>query len=721
MIVLSVFAMTLAFFVLGYGLARWVLNRVGSQEIASSISEAKRSTLLAPALAATVLGAFIHSGQFATHALLWIPAGLLIAGLVALSGYYVWIDRSLIARESRLFLSLGAAVSVLVALPFVLHVAPPDVDSMAFGYFGFLMKSGLGFPRATPWLSEYSSVVILATDANSALAVALSTLTGLDLAAATMTMTCFWLVATMLIGRLIIDLILKGRPTEILACLLLGLVFNRATIWEYGDGSYARVSATAAMFLCFYLCALGPQSGRGKSVLWALLVGTIHGSVLYFHYRLFIWNTGILGTWLLLDVARHHRDRLAWLRLVLLPATSAILLLPMLWILKSNPTLLAQRTVSPMFAAKHEIPWSDLGAMFLRFNGWLLPLISVGGTILAARAKLRVARLALIHFAIMAFFCFDALVLKVAPWSYNLLYSQMAIISNFALIKLTLGSIFLVAVQDRVAPLLLGKRERAAAFILGVVAIAVLYSGINHEIDNSSPQFQFQFGVFGTEYWYALVSLVCAALAATTVLLRKNTAVLYLLLPLLFANEWQTARFNYPYLAPGDREAFEWLKQNTNAQSTLVLNYSAQDIDEDLETANSKLLLGNARRAGIADYRTHWLPIFSERASIFHRGNLVSRFAGGSFVPLGPNRPDFAELDRAYFHLGEREACTTVVNAQVTHVYVPGAVRSRGDQFDTSPCLQLEFESHDRRELLLNEKDLNRLGAAIYSVKRVAL
>lgn len=697
MIILKVFLLVLAFAFVGRAFSYFV------RSIFDDLSIETRFILYA-AIGALGLGVVLHILQVY---LIFIPHFVVIGSAVVPFGIGLWLSRDETGEVRRLrpLVIWIVGLTIVVGTPFVFHLAPPDVDSMAFTYFAFLMKSGLGFPVSQPWLAGFSEKAILASDANSNMTVLVSLVTASDLALSALTMACVWVVLTLLMGLALIRRLLTGAPTFLAAVALL-FVFNRAFIWEYGDSSYARVPATLAMFVVFFLCV--NEKIRRTRLTWAM-VGFVHGILLYYHYRLFIWHTVILGVWLIDGWIRDRGPR-RWHRIVA-PFVSALVVAPLIIALLSRYSNTAIHKTSPLFSAKHAMSNEVLWGFVVRFQGYVMLVICLVGAALVilyrpikSRANEAAFRFGTIHFLVMVFFCFDPLVLWVAPWSFNYLYSQMAILSNFSIPKLIMGTAVLSALANKI--------ELTLVMTVGLL-VASSYL-LWREIELRLPKFKFQFTNHGTELWYSFLCLLGALiLLAAFSRLRRSALVAAAFGLAIGSNEFVEARFNYPYLAPGDREVFEWLRKNTDFKTTLVLNYSAIDLDEKLEIKNLEGVLpkGNYR----SDYRTHWLPVISERASVFHRVNIVNRFAVGNFQTLGGSEPEFEQLDYAYWRLNESQSCEVIRRNRITHVYTTSFTR-KATHADQSPCLKLEYESEDRRSNLLDSDVLELQRPAVFSV-----
>lgn len=227
-------------------------------------------------------------------------------------------------------------------------------------------------------------------------------------------------------------------------------------------------------------------------------------------------------------------------------------------------------------------------------------------------------------------------------------------------------------------------------------------------------------------YWHitlviSLVFLILALLSISLFLFVKNIpdTKKYILISIIFlysSNEFRLARFNYPYITPGDREAFLWLRENTSQDTTLVLSQSIHDLSEKEEVENFQPKNGRQRSNNFS-YSYYWLSVISERYSVFNRGNFLDRHLHTT-IPLSGSDPDLLKLDWAFFNMDKATSCEIMKANKVTHVYFEAAYHTLSySKFINNSCLVKVFESNNELGINPYSHDPQLHGAAIYEIK----
>jgi hypothetical protein len=677
---------------------------------------------ISPGLGGLTFGAlayiFLIFNNTLNFSILLVAVALVFVGLWQVRKYY---RHAALKRELKFFITFSLLIIVISGFPFLNHIAPPDVDAMFFSYISFLIKTNRGFPLTNLWPNFNSLKYFVPTAANANIVAMFSGVTNVDLALASLYFAVFWVTATLLIATTLIRRIVPSLASMlVLLCLL--FAFNSAFIWEYGDGAYSRVPGTCAVLLIAYLCSKLAEYDSKKSF---LLIGVVHAFTLYFHYRLFIWNSVILAVWMIYYVWQ-SRKSLEALRTLLIPVTSCLFALPLL--ICNLPVIHKIITTSAVvatevFNVKHQLSSSDLFHQFLRFQGWILHSLTVIGMLIyfvkSVRKKERNSLLdfAMIYYCVMLFFCFDTLVLSIFPFTYNILYSQMAIISNFSLSKLVFGTYLTSELLKRLESSTI--RDRYVIFSVLAICVAIWCLILIRLISDNPWVFkglklflQFLPNTFGTEYVYAIVALACSVVlfGRSFFFIRKEQFALLCVcawILLLASYEMSNSRFNYPYLTSEDKEAYLWFKSHSNAKTTLILTASTRDISNDREIKNALSVFPHGNRP--THWGLHWLPVVSERASVFSRAQMVIRI-NPVFLNIKGRDPEFEDLDWAYWHPENPRSLEILYRNHITHIFFPARFHQRlSSKLETNSHLREVYESQPI-------EDFRGATAAIYEV-----
>jgi hypothetical protein len=651
---------------------------------------------MAPAAGATAMAASTLCAVVVVNGLgIWasLPTVvLLVAGTIA----FVRNWRGGLSRGALRFYGLAAVVVLLAGLPFRYHIAPPDVDPHLFGLSSMLIKSPFGFPLTDMWPGLGTQYLFVPAVAGDTLPAGLSAIFAIDISVAMVLAAVAWVVVAMLAAVPIADAILGRRPA-LLSLVALAFVFSSGLIWEYGDGAYARAAAVAPTMLIAALCSISP---RLRSAGLFVLIGLIHGMTLYLLYRVFIWNTFILAVWMAIEAHRGGWQVKEIRRLLLIPLFSALAIVPLLiwtYVLVGIDFFSGREHIT-LFVTKHTMPVRQLVHDFFRFNGLLMAIVVVLG-VFAARATFRrqdaasdPLRFGFASFA-GVFFCFDGLVLWVFPFTYGFLYSQMAVISNFAVLKLIFGATLLAWGYDWIA----SGKERATGRVLVVAAAALATAAASLAARAIlMDHYDILYGVLDTQLSYyrigVVVALACLLYAAVNV--RRERAALFgclAVVAIAFSHEMILGRFNEPYLVREERSAYRWLKQNTSATDTIVLSPANNELDRSIRDRNAARFFKPGERPLL--HSLGWLPVVSERAAIFNRAVLLLDHSGLFEKKKGEN-PDFERLDWAFWNLDDPAALEIIEKYHVTHIYVPPVIQPAvGKTFETNPNLRLVFTS----------------------------
>ncbi len=679
---MTVFAAPLAI-LLGFafaGLALMPRGPAGSPEAGPWPSE---RLLLAPALGGLVLAviAWLDVATFNGQTMLaWLAsATLAAAGALRLrrmlreSGPHVLVPVA----------CLGLLLLLVTAFPFRNHVAPPGVDAQYFAFITWLIDRGLGFPESRFWPSIAVEHRFLATGGTEALAAMVLRLGAPDAGMAHLFLSVAFVVAALLSAWPVIRRLAPDLPiTVALPCLF--FAFNSAFIWQYGDGSVSRVPGIAGLLLIAGLVAV---SGGAKHLLatWRIpvLIGLVHGAILAVHFRYFIWAAVALGLWIAIETWRNRRER-GVTHLWLIPVASAAVALPVLTPVLLNFGLLAARPEPEGIAAAAGMGTGEIWATFLRFQGHAAHLIVLAGLAVALRRRFNDP---LIIFGLSAWigigiFLFGPVIRTVAPFTQTLIYPTMAALSDFAVPKLIFGTILAAALREWLL-----TRQRASLRMtcaLGILLVSVIASlaALNalpiYNLQNPLlVQLSFAYflrdlpGPFGTEFVYAALLLALAGILFGMGVYGRTERVPSLavaaLLVLFGANEVVNGRFNRGELSPSQREAYLWIRNNTDFETTLVLTASQLDIPHAVE---AEAFAQTGKDGRIYDWSLPWLAIVADRAAVFSRVNYVARFSG-VFPNISGKAPPLGALDRAFWRPDDPESLATMRRSGVSHIYVP--------------------------------------------------
>jgi hypothetical protein len=663
---------------------------------------AHRRLFLAPAAGATVAAMLVYWTVVLANGLTWFSA-VPVAVLIALGAYSLGRHWRAEVRPSLIpFVLSAAALTVLVALPFRNHLAPPDVDAQLFGFLSSLMKGSFGFPMSTMWPGLDAERYFVATAGSDALTAGVSAVLGLDLARSLIVVAMLWVVSTLLAAVPLAQAIVGDRSPLLLAAIV-PLTMNAAFIWEYGDGAYARAAAAAPTMLIAALLAM-PSGFRSQGSY--ALIGIVHGATVYLLYRVFLWNSLVLAAWAIIEIVRARAKPAGQLRLMLwAPVAGAVCVAPLAFWVASHASAYgaAHGSAADLFREKHELSNAFLWANALRFHGLLVPLVALSGcAIVAIKAmqaptwlRWEAIRVGAAFLAATLFFSIDRLVLFVLPFTYGVLYSQMAVISNWAVPKLVFGAVAICALYDFLQRATVSKRISIA--LLTLAGVLALLASIGSDALVRLAAFARDLpDISGTEIAYAVLALAAATVIGLACLVTVRTAKLPALLCLcailgMTAHELLTSKFNYSYLEREEREAYLWLRDNTAQAGTIVLTPATVELTPERRAQNARRYFPDSVPPPV--YSLHWLPVVSERAAIFHRGTMTMQLTG-MFLPIRGGNPDFEQLDWAFWNLDRPQARAVARTYRVSHVYVPALFgRMMAADLAANPGLELVHES----------------------------
>jgi hypothetical protein len=668
---------------------------------------------LAPAAGMTAAAVLCYCTVLAFNGLTivaYVPP--LILGVIG-SGI-IW--RNGLSRTTPQFILLAILTLLIAGFPFRNHLAPPDVDSQFFGLLAALMKSGAGFPRTELWPALGAEHFFSATAGSETLVAMLSSTSGIDIARSLVLICMCWIVTTVLTAWPLARTILSERP-PVLAFVVLPLVLNSAYNNEYGDGSYARTAATAVTMLIAMLAS----TKRERAPRIYILIGLAHGATFYLHYRLFIWNTAVLAVWMAVELFIARAQLKAQIkRLALIPLASAICVLPIVAriVPQLGSYLDAHTGGAELFRQRHGLTAAFLWQHFLQFNGTAVLLFMLAGCAAALAYAIRQpqmlpkepVRFGAAYLATMLFFCIDPLVVVVLPFTYNLLYSQSAVSSNFSAAKVIFGTVVVCAAYDLLKHATVKQRLVAlGGLVVAVGALAL--SGLFVAVDRFAPEigrkaviylpaFVAEFpNVNRISIIYSAIALSAASLTIIAGFglvrsIRFPTVVCFGLALIIFSHEMRHTPYVPARLDSSEREAYLWLRDNTVVADTLVLSPPVLE----LHFWTSEMLDRNASRYFAAGERPQifsldWLTVVAERAAIFSRGTFLMFFTG-TFLTLRGSNPDFESLDWAYWNSDRPEGMAILDRYRISHLYVPATLARRmGRDLVANPNLELVHKS----------------------------
>jgi hypothetical protein len=614
----------------------------------------------------------------------------------------IW--RNGLSRNAPQFFLLAISALLIAGFPFRNHLAPPDVDSQLFGLLAALMKSGAGFPRTELWPALGVEHFFSATAGSETLVAMLSSITGIDIARSLILICICWVVATVLAAWPLARTILSERPPA-LAFVVLPLALNSAYNWEYGDGSYARTAATAVTML---IATLASTRGERAQRVY-MLIGLAHGATLYLHYRLFIWNTAVLAVWMAVElIVARAQLKTEVKRLVLIPLASAICVLPI--VARIVPQLGSYVDVhgggAELFRQRHGLPAAFLWQYFVQFNGVAVPLFMLAGCAAALAYAMRrpqmlpwePVRFGTAYLATMLFFCVDPLVVLVLPFTHSLLYSQMAVISNFSAAKVIFGTVVVCAAYDLLKHATVKQRLVALGGL--VVAVTALAPEIGRKLVIYLPAFVAEFpSANGTDVIYSAIALSAASLTIIAGLglvrsVRFPTVACFGFALIIFSHQMKHTIYIPGFLDRSEREAYLWLRDNTVVADTLVLSPPVLKLHfwaTEMFDRNASRYFAAGERPRIISL--NWLPVVAERAAIFSHGTFTMFFSG-MFLTLRGSNPEFERLDWAYWNSDRPEGMAILNRYRISHLYVPAMLARRmGSDLAANPNLELVHKS----------------------------
>jgi hypothetical protein len=646
----------------------------------------------------------------------WKEINLALAlGLIAVSVYNIYKKKLYThIKTSSTLLILG--LTFFITYPFWLYLTPPDADAMMFGYYASLVKSGQ-YPTGFPWGETFAQIHIIPPVAFANLTALASTFLPYDIAFMLLIITCSFVIASCLTIMKIGDNIYNSQNGW-LPLILLFAFLNSTYTYEYGDGSITRTAATAISLLWVYflLCK------NNSKVPTAVLVGLFHGISFYFHYRFFIWNSIILGAWLIFQALR-YRNIDHTKNLFVVPLVSLLAISPFLFSKTSAAWdfILSGRENLSWYEGKHNLKAEQLFNIFSRYQTYVSHIIVILGIIwytVIDKKKNSLILFSIFYYCIMVLFFFDKLILSLVPQSYNILYPQMAILSNFSIPKF----VMLTYLTSQIYPYLktldfsTAKKKAILSGTTGFIIIVgyFIYSGFSKSPFKLTSLIQINL----TEYIISFTLLLIATVILLLVVWKKLSFPYFFIsiLACFAANEMKTAKFFYPYITEGDREAFIWLKNNTSYDDTLVLSNSYLDIDHNVWTSNFRTIAEKGNPLHYSDITSHWLPVISERKSVFNRLNIFDRLAGAS-AKLSQEKPELELLDKAYWNPHLESSCEVMRRNKVTHIhYVRQSQIMMKNRIKKSPCISKVFsaKSNQGRYMTPDKRWNNR--ASIYRV-----
>ena len=251
-------------------------------------------------------------------------------------------------------------------------------------------------------------------------------------------------------------------------------------------------------------------------------------------------------------------------------------------------------------------------------------------------------------------------------------------IFNNSIPKITLG-VYLICLIHRFVKRKTDFIKPNTKFKIGYWSVMItLLLLVSYNLITASlimPHLVFYFTNLALSSLFLILSIFCLVKVTQS---KNNIKSIQFTLLALFAiystNEYIGARFNYPYLSPGQREAFIWLKYNTAFENTLVLTHSKLEIDHKDEMTNFDTK-GKSDRPSYFSWSYYWLPIISERYSIFNRGVFLNKWLNTS-INISGNDPDLINLDWSYFNVDTQKSCEIMRSHGVTHVYYEGRART---------------------------------------------
>jgi len=168
------------------------------------------------------------------------------------------------------------------------------------------------------------------------------------------------------------------------------------------------------------------------------------------------------------------------------------------------------------------------------------------------------------------------------------------------------------------------------------------------------------------KYWYLKISvvfLVCLFFFAATILNPRS----------YFSNG--------PIISDADVSALTWLKRNTSYENTLTLNQTNPH------------------------YQGHWVPVVSERRSIFARG--FTGIRGHLIFPDKEFENAYASAKWAFYNITDPRAYQIVKRLGITHIYLSAGIPFRNyhtpkevyELYEKSPFVKLIYSNDGSSKL----------------------
>ncbi len=678
--------------------------------------DAEEYLYLAPGLGGLVFGVFAYYPLLIFNKLhpivFLIFLGFFVAGVLTIAKTLRDIEFARLLE----YLCSVVALLLLAGFPFKNHLAPPDVDALYFGQLSYLIKQGLGLPYSAFWPGFDSIQYFSATAANANLVAIFSLVSGIDIALSSLYMSVFWVTAILLVALLFIKKLAK--PLSIpLQWLCIFFVFNSAFVWSYGDGSYNRVPALCAQFIIVYLIGKGMDAKR----IPALMIGFLFTTILYFHYRFFLWTSLVLFVWGLFYWWQCKR----WQALKDVFAIAVVTLIMALPLFVSHfqvlDFILAGHKGDVLFEQRHALKADFLIKYFMRFQGVVLhPLAFIGVLFFLKRYNYfkdnGLLTISLIFYGVMIFLCIDPLVLFFFPFTYNILYANTAMLSSFSIPKLSFGICAILWFNEIIKNI----TNKIRIIIIGITSITLLY--LFYKISNIILSFNYYKNAFrnlfvyfpyiqGTELIYsAILFVISFILILKSIRNRKEISftplILGALLTIIASYEMSNARFNYSYITEYSKDVYLWAKENIPRENSLILSASVGDLPSEIEYKNAQNTFAGKSRPRMYDLL--WLPIVSERATVFNNINRMNRLSK-IFCDVSGNKPDFQELDWAFWNIETQRSRDIMINNHITHVYFNARLHNMlQEKIKKVDWLRKSYESFPM--------ELFGVGAAIYEV-----
>ncbi len=491
---------------------------------------------------------------------------------------------------------------IVLSSQLINHHVPMDVDSQSDSFNSLMILKEGTYPFVFPYRDQTRLMLCSGPLFHTMVAV-ITKLKGAVLVKEVMAMTvicgAFFCMAVYFLAKCIIK-------HEIILFLAGILTLTRAYIACFNDNLPENMAFYyGAMFMVLLMYCL-----ENKKVVFALFAGFYLCFCALSHPEIFLFYFPTYGLFCITFLLANDKDvKKDYGNFLIITGIVAVMIFPYYLRIKGNMFSLAKIEANKM----HETLAATLTGTFTYWNGYLVPLLALGGiAVIAAKRKT-------VH--IYLWTSFLSVLVFIEFWRFFQIFS----LSWFELKPL---GYFFEETEYVYKTFLVYPNHYHAAWYAGVIIWPVAIAAFIAFLDRLCRQYSVPF-----LHKYAIVFLTAASF-------------------LFLGNEYKSAK-RYPvFLEPGDYAALTWIKDNTLYGDTLL--YAPFD-DTDKKTSEI--------------YQTSfWVPIVSERKSILFRNYNWS--GGFKFDSNQAIREKVKQLQKAAYTISNPESYKVFKDMGITHIFL---------------------------------------------------